>query len=68
MAKLFEIKEPAEHEKPWREIAAAIVDERNPEKVNELSQELIKALDNQVSGQREKIANGDDQNVRKKAA
>lgn len=49
MAKLFEIKEPAEHEKPWREIAAAIVDEKNPDRVNELSQELIKALDNEAA-------------------
>ena len=46
------IEEPAKSDKPWREIAEEVLTEGDAEKVVELSNQLIEALDKESKPQR----------------
>jgi hypothetical protein len=50
------------HSRPWRDVAKEVVNEQDPHKVQELSEELITALDEQSS-----LNHKDAQTIRRKS-
>ncbi|HKR82670.1 MAG TPA: hypothetical protein VJS37_00775 [Terriglobales bacterium] len=52
----------------WRKIAEEVSTERDSDKVVELTQELIKALDEEAARRTQRGAQGDEEKTRRKAA
>ena len=55
-------------DRPWREIAEEVATEGDSDKVIELSQELLHALDNETTRHREQMGMRDKELIRRKSA